>query len=94
MINLCELCTVIVESFRSSRKSSDDVQHSTKHLLTTKITKVTKDLDTLFGSKLRVLRVLRGEIRLSLLVAALPRWASAVNKNSTSVHRKPGRAEL
>ena len=56
------------------------VQHSTKHFLTTKITKVTKDLDRICGSKLGVpfavsrgiLRVLRGYI-----YGAVPNLSSA-----------------
>ena len=80
-INDYKLRTTKRKSFRSLRKSSNDVQHSTQHFLTTKITKLTKDLDRIFGSKLRVLRVLRGQIcgsvsnRSSARFAILdPRW--------------------
>jgi hypothetical protein len=38
----------MLKSFHSPRKSFNDVQHSTQHFLTTKITKVTKDLDRIF----------------------------------------------
>jgi hypothetical protein len=62
----------MLESFRSLRKSSDDVQHSTKHFLTTKITKVTKNLDRIVGSKLHVLR---GHIYGSVPNLSLARFA-------------------
>jgi hypothetical protein len=57
--------------------------------------RVTKKVSSLKnnGFRLRALRDLRGEMSVSILVAASPRCASAVNKNSTSVHRKPGRPE-
>jgi hypothetical protein len=65
----------MLESYRSLRKSSDDVQHSTKYFLTTKITKVTKNLDRIFGAKLHVLRVLRGHIYGSVPNLSLARFA-------------------
>jgi hypothetical protein len=48
------------------------MQHMTKDILTTKITKATKGSD-IFAHKLRALRVLRGQIPLSVLLAAPPR---------------------
>jgi hypothetical protein len=48
------------------------MQHVTKDILTTKITKTTKRSD-IFAYKLRALRVLRGDIHFSFLSAALPR---------------------
>jgi hypothetical protein len=69
---LCEPRIAMPESFRSLRKSSDDVQDSTKHFLTTKIT---KNLDRIFSSKLHVLRVLRGHIYGSVPNLSLARFA-------------------
>jgi hypothetical protein len=46
--------------------------HSMKHLLTTKITKVTKDLNKIFEAKLRVLHVLRG-----VICGSVPNFSSA-----------------
>jgi hypothetical protein len=49
--------------------------------LTTKRTKDTKGSD-IYTPKLRALRGLRGEMSVRTLVAALPRWVSAVNTPS------------
>jgi hypothetical protein len=67
------LCTAILKSLRSLRKFSDCysswMQHMMKDIFTTKITKATKGPD-IFAHKLRALRVLRGQICLSFLIAA------------------------
>jgi hypothetical protein len=93
------------ESFRSFRKFSKRsmiteapfeerlFHHKGRDGHEDRITKKVSNLKK-SGFRLRALRVLRGEMSVSLLVAALPRCASALNKNSTSVHRKPGRPEL
>jgi len=64
------LMVLLSKSFLHLRKLYDcyalSMQHATKEILTTKLTKATKDSE-IFAYKLRALRVLRGEIHIFCL---------------------------